>query len=141
MDAVEVQAACDEFVEVEAKLKHYTERAKELKIIIREGLTGQVPGTVVEGITTALNVGDRSVRVTRKVAPPPAIQPEVLRKLVGDELFHEVCQITKVDFNVPLWTVAVAEERATNEQLTRSLGEAPSAPAGSVSIGAAKKAK
>ena len=134
-------ATCAEFINVDAKLKHYEERAGELKALIREGLTGDVPGAIVDGRTTVLNVGARSVRVTHKDAPPPAIQPEVLRKLIGDELFHEVCRVKAVEFDVSLWTAAVAQERATHEQLTKSLGEQLNAPKGSVSVGAAKKAK
>ena len=143
MDKLEqdLMAACLEFISVDKQLKHYEERADELKAILREKLTGDVPGAIVDGRTTTYSVSNRSVRVTRKDAPPPASQPEVLRELIGDELFHEVCRVKTVEFDVSLWTAAVAQERTTNEQLTKSLGEQPDAPKGSVSVGAAKKAK
>lgn len=77
---------------------------------------------IVDGVSQYFNVDElgKALRATR---PEKAltVEPETFLALVGDENFHKVCKITKVDFNLERWNLMVEDEAVTNEMLLKSV--------------------
>ena len=111
-----------------AELAETRDRAKELadrERAIRERILEIVDGRelpIVSGRSQYLNVPEigRALRVTRQ-DPRIEIDPERLREEVGDEVFHLVCRVRKVDFDASRWQMLLDEERVTDSMLQRSI--------------------
>ncbi len=110
-----------ELVDIDAQiagLKERREKAvarfKELagRHLVQEGASRQWP-------LTHLN---KRIRVTEPEATPPMNYDQFMRE-IGPEFFAEVCVVKTATLDVERWNQAVADERATDSQLLKCLGE------------------
>lgn len=90
---------------------------KALKDRIRE-IAAKFDLPFAKGASQYLNVPglDKALRITRPEATP-TIEPEAFRAAIGNDLFHELVTVLKVELKLPEWLQAVEDERVTEAQL------------------------
>lgn len=105
-----------------------------------ETLKAQIREVAKEGQAFLFGPEDKTVKIgvlkiTRSDEnPSPPLIPEELRKRIPDDLFHEVITIKTADIDLRAWRRAVEEERVTDDDLRKSLGEPPKPRAWSVGL-------
>ncbi len=136
-----IQDMCAQFIREKRLADKHGSEANKLKVAIREAVRVAGPDAFdTDGKTSFINVDKRAVSVTRTDPKQPPVLPEVLRGLIGDEAFHDVCTVTAIDVDVAAWLQAVKNERVTQQNMLDSLGEEPAPVAWAVKVVAARSA-
>ena len=104
-----------------AAKKAAADRESEIKTKIKE-IVSRYDLPVAEGPSQYLDIPDTElslavVRPERSVT----VVPEKLRERVGDDLFHLLCVIKTVAFDMSKWALLKDEERVTDADLVASL--------------------
>jgi hypothetical protein len=131
-------------VELQAVLeqkKALEERETQLKKQIRE-IAASYDLPVQDGASQYLNLpdGEKALAVVRPERAVTVI-PEKFRERVGDEIFHHLCVIKSVDFDMSRWALLRAEERVTDADLMACIPEDAKEPTLTIKIAKARAEK
>jgi hypothetical protein len=113
----ELDHLTEKLVEVKKSSKALEKQEDEIKGRIRAiALAYNLP--VTRGSSQYLNLSSirKALRITRP-EKTPKINPEKLRELVGDDLFHEICTVLSVDLDISKWHDLVDQEAVLESML------------------------
>lgn len=120
-----VRTELDDIAAQLVRLDEEETKLKELKIQLKERFVQLAPKLERNGASVYWPVPrlNRRLRLTFTEGTPP-VDWDRFSRIVGAELFLELCTVKTASLDVGLWNRAVAEERATDSQLQDCIGEA-----------------
>lgn len=133
--ATKLEELAAEFIEVQKKLKPLEARSEELKKELRAAAAKKDPNLKAAAYSLRIptSTGELVTVTSTDPDPAPPLNAEAFLDRVGMIVFHKVCKMKTVDFDVDSWKELVAEEQVSPLDLMECLGDTPSPRAWSVS--------